>query len=83
LLLTITAGNKDGRCNIRFSWQASDSGKPQLPDGRTVLAKDIPTLEELLAALGGELTVAEHEAEVLLTLPAAPAASAPRPDLVH
>ena len=83
LLLTITAGNKDGRCNIRFSWQASDPGKPQLPDGRTVLAKDIPTLEELLAALGGELTVAEHEAEVLLTLPAAPAASAPRPDLVH
>lgn len=83
LLLTITAGNKDGRCNIRFSWQASDPGKPQLPDGRTVLAKDIPTLEELLAALGGELTVAEHEAEVLLTLPAPPATSAPRPDLVH
>lgn len=82
LFLSITAANKDGRCLIRFSWK-SDSAGPQAPDGRTVLAKDISTLEQMLAALGGELALSEHNAEVVLSLPAAPAISGSRQDVVH
>lgn len=82
LSLSITATSKDGRCVIRFSWKA-DSAGPQAPDARTVLAKDISTIEQMLSAIGGELAVAEHDAEVLLSLPAAPTFSSSLPDLVH
>lgn len=83
LHLAITAASKDGRCNLRFSWNTSDSAGQKRLDGLTVLAKDLPTLEQMLAALGGEITVPEHQPEFLLMLPAATAASAPRSDLVH
>jgi DNA-binding response OmpR family regulator len=83
LLLTITAANKDGRCSIRFSWKTNDPAGPQAPDGRTVLAKDIPTVEQIVVELGGKLAVADHDSEVVLTLPAAPFGSDSRPDVVH
>jgi two-component system, OmpR family, response regulator len=82
LFLSITATSKEGRCLIQFSWKPATAG-PQAPDGRTILAKDISTLDPMLAALGGELAVAEHDAQVLLSLPAAPAISGSRPDVVH
>jgi len=82
LLLAITAASNDGKCNLRFSWQTSDSAGPQSPDGLTVLAKDLPTLEQMVGAIGGEIAIPEHEPEVLLTLPC-PVPSASRTDLVH
>jgi signal transduction histidine kinase len=82
LVLTIAATSKDGRCNIRFSWK-SHAASAQAPDGRTVLAKDIPILEQIVTELGGKLGVADHHGEVSLTLPAAPSGPGSRPDVVH
>lgn len=81
MILAITAASNDGRCNLRFSWKTSDSAGPQSPDGLTIVAKDLPILEQMVTALGGEIAVPEHQPEVLLTVPAASADS--RPDLVH
>jgi signal transduction histidine kinase len=82
LLLTIAATSKDAHCNIRFSWKSNAAGA-QAPDGRTVLAKDIPILEQIVTELGGKLAVADQHGEVSLTLPAAPSDSASRPNVVH
>ncbi|HET9366391.1 MAG TPA: winged helix-turn-helix domain-containing protein, partial [Candidatus Angelobacter sp.] len=83
LLLTITAESNDERCDLRFTWKTSDSAAPQSPDGLTVLAKDLPTLEQMVGALGGEIVIPEHQSEVLLTLPAPPAPSPSQTDMVH
>jgi DNA-binding winged helix-turn-helix (wHTH) protein len=70
LLLMVSADSKDGRCRIRFAWKATGPGGVFIPDARTVLAKDIPVLQQLAASLGGEFSAPEHQTEVLLVLPA-------------
>jgi len=74
LLLTVSADVTDGRCRLRFAWKAVGSGGA-IPDARTVLAKDIPVLQQMAASLEGEFSVPEHLTEVHLVLPAGPADS--------
>ena len=83
LSCTASAEVSDGHCRIRFAWQATGSTGGAIPDARTVLAKDIPGLQRLAEALGGEFSASEHQTEVLLILPAAPPAAGGKTDFVQ
>lgn len=72
LLLTVSAVVKDGRCRMHFSWKAAGASAARLPDARTVLIRDLPSLEEMAHSVGGEFSLAEQEPEVSLVVPAAP-----------
>jgi DNA-binding response OmpR family regulator len=82
LLLTVSADPREGRCHIRFAWSTSSAGL-SIPDARTVLAKDIPGLQRLAEALGGEFSASEQQTEVLLIVPAAPVEPGGKSDLVQ
>ena len=72
LILTISAAVKNGRCGMRLAWKPADASAASLPDARTVLARDLPNLEQMAHSLSGEFALAERQAEVSLTIPAAP-----------
>lgn len=66
LLLTISAIAKDGRCRMRLAWKAAGSSAAPVPDARTVLARDLQTLQAIVHSLGGEISLAEGQPEVSL-----------------
>lgn len=77
LLVSVSAIAKEGRCSMRFSWKAAGGAGPRLPDARTILSRDVPTLQEMAHSLGGEFSLAEQEPEVSLVVPAGPAGDKP------
>jgi class 3 adenylate cyclase len=82
LVMTITGAVRGERCQLQLSWKAAEDGNEQPPDARTILAKDLPGLQELARSLGGELVPVEGQPVVELALPAGPRVSAAK-DLVH
>lgn len=78
LLVSVSAIAKEGRCSMRFSWKAA-AGAPgtRLPDARSVLIRDLPSIEEMARSLGGEFSLAEQEPEVSLVVPAGPPGDKP------
>lgn len=72
MLVAVSAIAKEGRCNMRFSWKASGAPAGRLPDARTVLSRDLPSLQEMVQLLDGEFSLAEQEPEVLVVVPAGP-----------
>lgn len=68
LLVAISVDNKDGRCGIGLSWEAAGAGA--VPDGQTILARDIEKLEQMAASLQGSISIT-GEREVLVVLPSA------------
>lgn len=74
VVLTIAAVAHDGRCRIELHWRAADNSA--VYDSRTVLAKDLPKVQELAYALGLDFVLPEGQAAILMQLPAAPLAAA-------
>jgi DNA-binding response OmpR family regulator len=72
LLLTISSQVKDGYCLLGFKWKANGDLQPGAQDARSIFAKDVQHLKALAASIGAEISIT-GEAEILVTLPAAPA----------
>jgi DNA-binding response OmpR family regulator len=81
LVLTVSASVKESRCTFRLAWKPVDASAAPLPGARTVLARDLPNLQQMAHLLGGEFSLREAQSEVSLTVPAAPAGF--RPGFVH
>jgi two-component system, OmpR family, response regulator len=80
LVLTITTQPGDGHCLLELKWKAADDSQSAVHDAKTILAKELRPMQELVSSMGAELAVVEGRSEFLLKLPAAPGA---RQDLVH
>ena len=83
LLLKVVAQIAEGRCVLELGWKSTDSSPAPVPDGRSILSKDLLHVQELVHSIGGELSTVEGRAEFLLRLPAAPHLANARHDLVH
>jgi DNA-binding response OmpR family regulator len=81
LVLTISTQMKDSRCFLELKWKVTDDSPPAACDARSMLAKELPHIQQLAYSFGGELSLAEGLSEILLKLPAAPQTS--RQDLVN
>lgn len=81
LVLTVSASVKESRCRTRLAWKPADASAAPLPGARTVLARDLPNLEQMAHSLGGDFSVVEGQSEVSLTVPAAPPGF--KPEFVH
>lgn len=80
LILTIAAQANDGRCAIHLKWKPADSAQPALLDAKSILAKELAYIQELVYSIGGELSLTDGHPEILLKVPAATQLS--RPEMV-
>jgi hypothetical protein len=81
MVLTVAAaGEQDGRCRIDLRWRAADNSP--IHDSRTVLAKDLPSVQELAFSLGLDFVLPEGEPAILMQAPAAPLAAAAKAEMV-
>jgi len=71
LILTVSAQTQAGRCTLNLRWKAADQ-PGAVQDARTVLAKDLPHIQEIVSSIGAEMTLAEGAPEISLKLPSAP-----------
>jgi DNA-binding response OmpR family regulator len=71
LTLTVSAEAQAGRCTLSLRWKAAEQ-PGAVQDARTVLAKDLPHIQEIVSSIGGEMTLAEGAPEISLKLPSAP-----------
>jgi DNA-binding response OmpR family regulator len=69
LVLTVAAAAHEGRCRLELHWRAADN--TPIHDSRTVLAKDLPGVQELAYSLGLDFVLPEGQAAILMRLPAA------------
>jgi len=71
MVLTIraAAAAHDGQCQIELRWRAADN--TPIHDSRTVLAKDLPSVQEFAYSLGLDFVLPEGESAILMRLPAA------------
>jgi DNA-binding response OmpR family regulator len=70
MVLTVAATGHDGRCRIDLRWRAADNSP--IHDSRTVLAKDLPVVQELAFSLGLDFVLPEGQPAILMQVPAAP-----------
>jgi DNA-binding response OmpR family regulator len=81
LVLTISAQANEGRCLLKMKWKPSDDSPLPLLDAREIIAKELAYIQELVCSIGGEMSLTDGRAEILLKLPAATQGS--RQDIVH
>jgi DNA-binding response OmpR family regulator len=81
LVLTISAQANDGRCLLQLKWKSTDASPSTLLDAKNIVAKELTHLQELVYSIGGELSLIDGRAEILLKVPAAIQVS--RADMVH
>src|SRR5215813_5136010 len=83
MVLTIAAAAPphNGLCHIELRWRAADNSP--IHDSRTVLAKDLPSVQELAYSLGLDFVLPEGESAILMQLPAAPLVVAAKADSVR
>jgi len=71
LLLTVSAQANDGRCLLRLKWKPTDDSQSTLVDAKGIIARELTGIQELVYSIGGEMSLADGQAEILLKLPAA------------
>jgi len=82
MVLTVAAAaGHDGRCRIDLRWRAADNSA--IHDSRTVLAKDLPAVQELAFSLGLDFVLPEGQPAILMQVPAAPLAAAAKVEMVR
>jgi DNA-binding response OmpR family regulator len=81
LVLTISAQANDGRCLLHLKWKSTDASPSALLDAKNIVAKELTHIQGLVYSIGGELSLIDGRAEILLKLPAAIQVS--RADVVH
>jgi DNA-binding response OmpR family regulator len=83
LLLTITATTAQDRCAIHFQWKANDSSSAPVADARTVFARDVEHLREMIISLGGEFSFPTATPELLIVVPGSSPDPASQREVVH
>jgi len=81
LVLTVSAQADDNRCLLQLKWKSTDDSKSPMLDAKNIIAKELADIQELVYSIGGELSLTDGRAELLLKLPAATQAG--RQDMVH
>jgi DNA-binding response OmpR family regulator len=81
LVLTVAVQSGESHCLLDLKWRAADDAQPPVLDGRSILGKDLPGIQELVYSIGGDLSLAEGRSEFLLKLPAA--VQTAKQDVVH
>jgi DNA-binding response OmpR family regulator len=81
LVLTISAQLDDSRCLLQLKWKSNDDSPSALLEAKNIIAKELSHIQELVYSIGGDLSLPEGRAEILLKLPAATQPS--RQDMVH
>jgi DNA-binding response OmpR family regulator len=81
LVLTISAQANEGRCLLKIEWKPADDSQAPLLDAKEIIAKELGYIQELLYSIGGEMSLTDGQAKILLKLPAAMQGS--RHDIVH
>ena len=76
LTLTIASRAQEGLCDLELSWQSADRPPHPVADAVTILAKDLPSVQEIVYLIGGELALLQGLPQITLKVPAAPPASA-------
>ena len=77
LVLTISAQANDGRCVIQWKWKPADNAHPELLDAKSIIAKDLAYIQELVYSIGGELSLTDGRSEISLKVPAATQSAEP------
>jgi len=83
LILTITSDVQDGRCHLNLSWRFSSPSQGDVQDARSVLTKDLNSVQQIVHSLGGELILPESLPEITLKLPSASPTCGTKPDFVQ
>ncbi len=81
LVLTISALANEGRCLLEMKWKPADDSPLPLLDAKEIIARELACIEELVYSIGGEMSLTDGQAKILLKLPAATQTS--REDIVH
>ena len=82
-ILTASGAVKDGRCHLDLRWRSADPWQKPLHDTRSMLVRELVSIQEIVSSLGAELALPEGQSKILLKLPAAPLASAAGPEAVQ
>jgi DNA-binding response OmpR family regulator len=82
LLLTIAGTLREERCHLQLSWALNDATPGNVPDAKSILAKDLASVQDVARSIGGELAPVQDQPVIELALPAGPRTSASK-DLVH
>ena len=83
LLLTVAAQATDGYCTLEFKWRSNVDGQGAVHDAKSILAKELMYVQEMVRSIGGELVLSEKICEIMLKVPAAPDSMSSRPELLH
>jgi DNA-binding response OmpR family regulator len=75
VLAVSSALSGENHCDLQLHWRAVDTPPNPLPDGKSILTKEIAPLREMVYSLNGELTLPEGQTEITLRLPVAPSGS--------
>jgi len=72
LAVSSTLSGED-HCDLQLRWRAVDAPPNPLPDGKSILTKELPAMQEMVYSMSGELILTEGHTEITLRLPVAPA----------
>ena len=70
LAIVVTATLRERQCSLDLRWRAGDPSRRAVDDGRTILARELSSVQEIVHDLGGELVLPEGRPEISLLLPA-------------
>ncbi len=70
MMLTVSSAFVEGRCHLDFRWKPSDGRPEPLQDVRTIFAKELPHVEEMVSSVGGIFAFKDDVPEMTLQLPA-------------
>jgi DNA-binding response OmpR family regulator len=82
-ILTVAGALKDGRCHLDLRWRSADPSQQPLHDTRSMLVRELVSIQEIISSLDAELALPEGQSEISLKLPTAPLASAARAEVVQ
>jgi hypothetical protein len=82
LLLTIAGTLRGERCHLQLRWAPNNGAQENVPDAKSILAKDLASVQDLARSIGGELAPVQDHPVIELALPAGPRTAASK-DLVH
>jgi DNA-binding response OmpR family regulator len=72
LTLTIASRTQEGLCDLELSWQSAERPQHPVADAVTILARDLPIVQEIVYLIGGELALQQGQPQITVKVPAAP-----------
>lgn len=69
-VLNIAARISNSRCHLDLRWRSAGPSPKPVQDSRTIMVRELASVQEIVHSLGGELLLPEGRAEISLILPA-------------